>query len=738
MLYPPELRARGLPPDCTIAERAAGSRSTPAAPGLAHPRRRRGHRFGSRPPKSAAEPPAPDRRLLVQHACDNILVHQWGGDVTARTLVVLAMLGPLPAAELPVRQAVLYKHGIGYLERAGRLGPGESARLEFKAAEMDDVLKSLTVRDSSGRRIRGIRYDSSEPLEVRLAEFPFKIEPGAPLSSLLDALRGAWVDLNVGGQTLRGAIVSGRRTAAGPQQPERELVVLLLESGELRTVDLSAVTGMQLRDAALQRRLREYLERVDESRSAEKRSVYIDAPADGPRDLTVSYVIPMPAWKSSYRLLLADSGGSIEGWAIVDNTTGEDWNGVRLAVVSGRPVSFVSRLYEPKYVTRPGAELPEDRAQAPTVHAGAVGGLLREPEALSAEPRKAPALRMRVAGAPPPAAPRAELSTLAETAAAQELGELFEYSFPTPVTIRKGESAMLPFVQQKIQSRKLLIYSDRSSAHPLNAVELLNDTGKTLDGGPVTVYDGGAYGGEALMETLKASDKRLISYAVDLGTRVTTKLGARRDFVREVHLRRGVLISRQALQETLTYTVRNADQKPKTLLIEHPVRAGYELTKLKPLETTGSAYRFELKLPPGATAELPVEEERVTETTYSVANVTPDLLASFVQNKALGDSARKQLESIVELKRRIADVDTAIKQATQEFENLSRDQQRLRQNIESLNRVPGQQDLVQQYARQLAEREVRLAQLRDQEAGLRQKKAALESELNSLIEKIEF
>jgi len=659
--------------------------------------------------------------------------------VNARTLVLLALLGPLAAAELPVRQAVLYKHGIGYLERAGRLGPGESARLEFKAAEMDDVLKSLTVRDRSGQPIRGIRYDSSEPLEVRLAEFPFKIEPGAPLSGLLDALRGAWVDLNVGGQTLRGAIVSGRRTAAGPQQPERELVVLLLENGELRTVDLSSVAGMQLRDAGLQQRLKEYLARVDESRSAEKRSVYIDAPAEGARDLTVSYVIPMPAWKSSYRLLLAESGGSIEGWAIVDNTTGEDWNGVRLSVMSGRPVSFVSRLYEPKYVTRPGAELPEDRAQAPTVHEGVVGGILRDAQALSAEARdRAPALRMKVAGAPPSAAPRAELSTLAETAAAQELGELFEYSFPTPVTIRKGESAMLPFVQQKIQARKLLIYSDRSSTHPLNAVELVNDTGKTLDGGPVTVYDGGAYGGEALMETLKASDKRLISYAVDLGTRITTKLGARRDFVREVHFRRGVLISRQALQETLTYTVRNADQKPKTLLIEHPVRPGYELTKLKPVETTASAYRFELKLPPGAAAELPVEEERVTETTYSVANVTPDLLATFVQNKALSDSARKQLESIVELKRRIADVDSAIKQNAQEFDNLSRDQQRLRQNIESLNRVSGQQDLVQQYARQLAEREARLAQLRDQEAGLRQKKAALESELNALIEKIEF
>src|SRR5206468_4257665 len=137
-------------------------------------------------------------------------------------------------------------------------------------------------------------------------------------------------------------------------------------------------------------------------------------------------------------------------------------------------------------------------------------------------------------------------SSIGEQAAAGAMGELFEYRIAQPVTIRKNESAMLPFLQQPINGRKLLIYSDHGSQHPTNAAELTNSTGKTLDGGPITVYDGGAYAGEALVETVKAGDKRLISYAVDLGTRISTLFDSKGDLVREIHVRRGVLTARSA------------------------------------------------------------------------------------------------------------------------------------------------------------------------------------------------
>jgi hypothetical protein len=659
------------------------------------------------------------------------------------TMLPLALLATAAAAELPVRQVVLYKHGVGYFERAGELRPGEGARLDFKPSEMDDVLKSLTIRDTSGGRISGVRYDSSQPLSQRLQDFPFRLGDSQPLSAFLDTLKGARVDVRIGPETVTGAVVSARQTAATVQQPERELLTLLVDSGDLRTVDLSSATSLRFDDTQIQGRLREYLTVVSGARSREDRSVYIDSGESRQRRIVASYVIPMPVWKSSYRLIFADAGAAtFEGWAIVDNVTGEDWTNVRLSVVSGRPISFISRLYEPRYLPRPEAQLPEERAQAPALYQGAIAGLPNAEEAAKdmRMDRAAGGARraLLAAESAPPPAPMAAPSSVTPATEARELGELFEYNFAAPVTVKRGESAMLPFLQQKIGARKLLIYSDSRSQNPMNAVELTNDTGKTLDGGPITVYETSAYAGEALMETLKASDKRLISYAVDLGTRITTQFGSTSNIVREIHFRRGILTARQAIEETRTYTIRNVDQKAKVLIIEHPARSGYQLIDLKPAETTANAWRFEVKLAAGAVEKFPVTEERVFDSTYAVANLTPDVLAAYIQNKALGEAARAQLEKIARQKRLISDADSSGTRAQQEINDLATDQARLRQNIDSLNRVAGQQEQVQQYARQLAAQETQLAGLRDRLAELRKKRAALESDLNSLIEKMEF
>ena len=432
-------------------------------------------------------------------------------------------------------------------------------------------------------------------------------------------------------------------------------------------MDLTAVAGVRFTDPKLQMQFKDYLAALVNSHSKEKRSVYIDSTDRTSRQLVASYMIPTPVWKSSYRLIFDQSAQpTLEGWAIVDNTTGEDWTNVQLALVSGRPISFISLLYEPRYVQRQVAELPEDRAQRPVIHEGEIAEEKAEAGPMNRRAKSAIA-------SPPPPAPmammeRAQLqSSIGATATARELSDLFEYRIPTPVTVRKSESAMLPFLQQKIAARKLLVYSDQSSQHPTNAAELTNATGKTLDGGPITVFDGGAYGGEALVETLKAGDKRLISYAVDLGTRITTLFDSRGDLVREVHFRRGILTARTAAVETKTYTIRNVDPKAKTLIVEHPARPGYKLLDRKPAETTASMYRFEVKLGPGATEKFPVTEERVYDNSFAITNLTPDILTTYVRNKALSDAARKQLEQIVSLKSQIAATDGEIRAASIQF-----------------------------------------------------------------------
>src|SRR5271157_1251267 len=275
------------------------------------------------------------------------------------------------SAELPVTQVVLYKHGVGFFERSGRLGAGESARLDFNASEMNDVLKSLVVNARGGGKISGLRYDSMDPLSHTLEQFPFKIGDAQPLSGMLDQLKGARLEMKFGNETVAGVVVNGRVVAGSDKQPEREQLTLMLDSGDLRTVDLSAAASIRFTDPQLQRQFKDYLAAVNAARSKDKRSVYIDSSDAAERQVTASYMVPAPVWKSSYRLIFGASGQPVlEGWAIVDNTTGEDWTKVQLSLVSGQPISFVSQLYAPKYVERPTAELADDRAARPVVHEG--------------------------------------------------------------------------------------------------------------------------------------------------------------------------------------------------------------------------------------------------------------------------------------------------------------------------------------------------------------------------------
>jgi hypothetical protein len=427
---------------------------------------------------------------------------------------------------------------------------------------------------------------------------------------------------------------------------------------------------------------------------------------------------------------------------------------VRLSVVSGRPISFVTQLYAPKYVNRPSAELADNLAAAPTVFQGGIAGGI-----IGGNPSAAPPMARMEANAMSSAGPNGGVavdannpysrmeqyakafrpSTISSTADGHDAGDLFEYSFSSPVTVKKGESAMLPFLQQKVGARKLLIYEESFGVNPQNAAEVTNSTGKTLDGGPITVYDSGSYAGEALVETVKAGDKRLISYGVDLGTRITTKFDSSRNVVREIHANRGNLTSKYALEEVRTFTIKNIDPKAKTLIIEHPQRYGYTLLEpAKATETTANANRFEVKLAPSATDTFVLREERVYDQTTSVISMTPDIIGVWLENKVLSATGRRQLEQVAAKKRDIAGNDAALRQADSSIADLAQDQSRVRSNIQSLNSVKNQQDLVQQYASQLAANETKMVALRDTQSNLRRKKTALESELAAMMEKLDF
>ncbi len=670
-------------------------------------------------------------------------------------LVTPLCMTKLWAAEtaLPVRRVVLYKHGVAYFEREGKLDGRGDVLLQFKASQMSDVLKSLTVLGTDGA-VRGVSYEASDPVSKQLEQFAFRVPKQATIGQLLDQFKGARLHVRLAaGGDLRGSILGARATRL--KQGDTELIALLLDSGELRNVSLLEASGLRLEDPSLQRELETYLQLVRSSQRRDTRQLRI-RPGRA-KKLALGYVVEAPVWKTSYRLVLdprKPKEALLQGWAIVDNTTSEDWKGVSLALVSGLPISFTQNLYQAHYVRRPNVPLSVETAAGPVRHEGALMGNERELRAKSAMKSLSAEVSRQALVAEDKAAPAAGVGgryrtnrgmvdfarSISVAAAGRELGELFEYRMEHPVDIPRNQSAMIPFLQAAVNVERVLLYTPGGSGeHPYDAVLLRNTSGKTLDGGAITVIEGNQYAGEALIQTLKTGDSRPVSFAVDLGTRVSTVFDSRQNQVFSVKVRRGTVFTRAKNIAVKTYTVRNTGSKPKTLVVEHPVRKEWKLAAgIKPAETTARHYRFRLELPTGETAKLKVQEEHEISSSIALTNLTPELLATYVRNKALSPAAQRQLKQLFALKEEVVVAKREAAEQKKEIDELFNDQNRLRQNIYNLRNVPGQQQQVQAYAAKMGRQEKQLEAMHESLRAARTQLKQLQAQVDRLMNTMEI
>ena len=329
-------------------------------------------------------------------------------------------------------------------------------------------------------------------------------------------------------------------------------------------------------------------------------------------------------------------------------------------------------------------------------------------------------------------------STVVADTETQEFGELFEYRFGQPASVKAGESLLLPFVQQKISARQVYIWNQSEGAHPQRAAELKNTTGKTLDGGPVTVYAPEGYTGESLLSTLKAGDKRFITFAIDLGSKVTTKFDTSAEVVRSVKAEHGVITTRTAVEQRTTYTISNVDAKEKALLISHPVDGNLTLISPKPEEKTAERYLFAATVPASGTTSLTVAEERPLEESISISSMPADQIVTWIGARKISPEAKKKLEAIVSKKNEAADAALEVQRLEKKLTTGESDENRLRMNIQTLRGVAGQQDQVSNYATQLAKKENEIQDERARLDDARKKQAALEDELATLVENLSF
>ena len=717
-----------------------------------------------------------------------------GGLVSARLLALGCFLSFTPLslvaqtaseshpAQLPVRKVVLYKNGVGYFEHAGRVSNSQQVEIDFTTSQLNDVLQSLTALDLGGGRISGVSYNSTSPLEQQLKAIPLALGADPTLTDLFAALRGAHIEVSGGGAT---APVTGRllnleirSEQKGDLTIEHRLITLISDTGSIRAIELTPAVSVRLLDDDVHKQLGRYLNLMASTRDQALRHLTLQAQGSGERELRVSYISEVPVWKSTYRIVFPEGGKKgpdsaiLQGWAVVDNTVGSDWENVKLSLVAGAPQSFIQPLSQPYYARRPELGLPAEAMMTPQTHEGSTGEAAAE---ATAAPVAAPggavggAIDQRLKGsyksfagvgtgagmsahgsygmttqsvavnaAPAPETETVEVQDETASASGAAFDDYFEYALSQPISIHKNESALVPILQANVEAERVTLWSP-DHPQPLRALWLTNSSDLTLDRGSFSIFEKGEFAGEGLLDPIHAKEKRLLSYAVDQGVHVTARDGNSTHRVRHIMIKDGVLTERADETSDVTYEAHNSTAEPRIVVVEHPVREGWKLTsESKPVETSASSYRFRLTLDPNQTVPLRVAEDHVLYQRFALATVTENELAVSVQGVAASAALAKSLAPVTQARARVNDIDRQIKERQDKSAALVEDQKRLHDNLQGLKDSPEERALAKRYAGELNADEDQLQTLRAQLNDLGQQRVAAQQALNEAIRNLDL
>src|SRR5271157_1593425 len=375
-------------------------------------------------------------------------------------VIVLALLEPAGApaqaeekdARVPISALVLFTSGVGYFQHDGTVEGNAKMELTFSASQINDLLKSLVLRDLDGGTISSVTYSSRDPITRTLKSFSIDLTSNPTLASLLIQTRGEAITVTLGsGNTLTGTIISveSRQVAAGTKGEIAGDFLTLNAAAGVSSIALSDIQGIRILRKEVQDDLAQALQVLSSSHDIEKKKVVLHFTGTGKRRVRIGYILESPVWKTSYRLVLGDAASHLlQGWALVENTSDTDWRSVALTLVSGRPITFTMDLYQPLYIQRPEVQMElyqslmpktnqmalDDQAAAADVASAeeaAPAPSMAAPAAKSAGPRE----MLRAAGAG--AAPGEDFSVsqgIAAAARGGQVGELFQYSIDKAVT----------------------------------------------------------------------------------------------------------------------------------------------------------------------------------------------------------------------------------------------------------------------------------------------------------------
>ena len=635
-----------------------------------------------------------------------------------RRAAIAAVLAaaPVVAGEadegLELKRVVLSTGGVAYMEYEARVDG--DARLSFDVAldQVDDVLKSFIVLDDEGG-VGTVTLPGRQPLEESFRNLPFDVAALSSTVSLLRALTGEEVAIE-GDSDITGRILSVTdETVLGEGGSAVRHRVALATAGGIRQAVVEDATSIRFTDSALQKQIDEALVALATHRIADRRTLNLQTTGENERTVRLGYVVAAPLWKTTYRLALGEGATALlQGWATLENMSGQDWDGIELTLVSGNPVTFRQALYESYWVERPFVPVDVAGRVVPMVDGGAMDDVLSkalEDAFYRSESvvEEMVMLEAAVADYAPSAAPTqmaGMVGAASEDAAAQVV-----FRIADAVTVASGESLSVPIVSRAVPAEMVALYKPNTDPrHPLAAVRLTNDSGAGLPPGVVTIYrpseasGGETFVGDARLGTLPAGEERLVSYALDQRTLVDREEKSGQT-VAKLTIDRGVLTTTLINRQTTLYAVQAPAGEAVEALIEHPRMEGWELMEPSgQVEQTQTAYRLPLAVPAGQTATLEVVLEHQRLETMLLVDMNDVQLSWYAENGRVSEDARAAFRRIAELRRAIDQTERAIDEANRQRSVILAEQERLRENLAS---VPAGSDLADRYLTKLAEQE---------------------------------
>jgi hypothetical protein len=690
------------------------------------------------------------------------------------------LAAPSTVKDLPVRKVVLYKNGVGYFEHAGSVTGNQRVAIDFTSPQLNDVLQSLTVLDEGGGRIAGVNYNSTTPLAEQLKSLSLGMTDDPTSTELFQALRGQRVEVLGGpGGAITGRLMSiesrTEKTSGGDNATtvDKFYLTLIAGSGAVRVIELTPALSVRPLDANLQGQLDRYLELLSTTRSTGLRHLTLDALGQGQRQLRVSYISEVPIWKSTYRIVFPrtpNGSATMQGWAVVDNTVGADWDNVQLSLVAGAPQSFIQPLSQPLYMRRVEIPIATEAELTPQTHEAAEMESDKEAAPSPAMvPRSIAPLALKgkiptsfgVAGgggggssygvmgslhgnaadSPINAGPLPESGVDRVSDAIQEgdvttnaFDDFFEYALTAPVTIHKNESAMVPILQQDLPAEHVTLWSEKEPT-PLRAVWLENKSKLTLDSGSFSIFESGEFAGEGLLDPIHPGERRLLSYAADQAVRVKVTARDGKRTLHHVRIYKGSIVETYMDVDSKTYSAINSGDLDRDVLIEQP-RHMNDWTldgDLKAAETSPNLYRFKLPVAAHTTAKLEVRERGPEKTSVYLNAYNNQSVYLLDLVKRVPDALDK-LKPVIDAEGALADLDRRINESKQTEQTASADEARDRENLTALKG----NEAAKRFVDELNRAEDLLQTTRKQTADLEAQKKAATEKLNDLISQISF